>query len=90
MTKQAVARLWLHDLMCMSEGCEGEDHAKRTQSAFARDAVRAWKAGEALGPVIHQRVCLGCAVPDAHAFRLNGLGQQLVERWEVGAQHPRD
>ena len=48
----------MHDAMCMSSCPPGDgDHAKRTQSDFARDAVRAWKAGESLADLIHDRAC---------------------------------
>lgn len=82
-TPQAIARQWLHDLVCMSEGCDGLEHARRTQTSFARDAVAAWKAGDDLGPIIHRHTCLGCPVPLEHAFRLNDLGELLVKRWEA-------
>lgn len=58
-TPQSIARGWIHDAMCMSDSCPlGDcDHARRTQSTFGRDAVRAWKAGDSLASVIHDRAC---------------------------------
>lgn len=58
-TPQSIVRGWMHDAMCMSGSCEpGDcDHARRTQSTTARDVVRAWKAGEPLAGILHDRAC---------------------------------
>lgn len=83
-TPQAVARLFLHDLLCQSESCDADDHAHRTLTDFGRDAVRAWKAGDDLAPVIHAKTCLGCPSKLMHELRMQEfaelLERQLAER----------
>lgn len=72
-TPQRVARLFAHDLVCMSD-CSGdsrEDHARRTQARFATEAVRLLANREPAERValmarhLHDRLCIagkGCIV----------------------------
>lgn len=79
-TTQAVARRWMHDLVCLSETCQGDDHAKRTQSRFAAHAVRTYKDGAPLAPVVHEHSCLGCGDPENHIARLGAVAEDLRQR----------
>lgn len=80
MTRAQIARDWMHARLCISDTCDGDSHARRTQQPFARDAVRAARAGHDLAPIIHHHTCLGCADRYTHVQHLRDAAVELAGR----------
>ena len=86
-TAQQVTRLFVHDALCMSEGCEGDRarrHADRTQRPVGR-SVSEWFTNPArdfdgLRAILHDHLCLGCTNPAAHTDRLRPSADRLLDR----------
>lgn len=80
--KLSIARAFMHDLLCMSTHCQGDnDHARRTQHTFARAAVAA-EGREELGYVVHDAACpagRGCTWRIAHIARIGQHADRLAD-----------
>lgn len=77
-----AARTWFHSQLCMSDGCDGTDHAVVHYRKMGRDAA-ACATLAALAVVVHAQLCHPhCVRAAQHALRAAELPPTLA-LWET-------